>query len=61
MFCYRFSAISDEERSEWVKLLTNSLKEDANEFQQVVDRKKAALRRKSMQVQHDIPGTQTTS
>ena len=60
-YFYRFSASSEEERSEWISLLAKSLREDATDFHKVVERKKAALRRKSMQVQHDIPGTQTTS
>ena len=55
---FRFSANSDNERSEWIECIKDSIKE--HKFYDIVEAKKAALRRKSLKhgAHHDIPTNQ---
>jgi len=53
---YRMSANSEEDRSQWVKSIQESIRKDP--FYDIISAKKAALRRKSLRhIDHDIPST----
>ena len=50
------SANSEEDRSQWVKSIQESIRKDP--FYDIISAKKAALRRKSLRhIDHDIPST----
>ena len=50
---YRFSAASEQERSDWLDCIRGSIREDP--FHKIIETKKSALRTKSSKHRPDIP------